>query len=131
MDTYFLLAVGSWNLIGSIALYLMLNSTLADKILRDWTWIIAHPYDVGQYGSLWLWWAATTNTFFGAINIFAANWESTSQTIVIYGDLFVYGVLLLPAIVALKQEKYGYGKGHIVNVVLGFVWILWDIFVLI
>ena len=122
MET-FLLAVGYWNLIGSLVLYLMLKPTLADKILRLWTGIIAQPYEIGKYGALWLLWAATTNTFLGVINIFAAQWEFTSQTIIIYADLFVYGVFLISAIAALKNVNYG--KGHFLNILLFLLWILW------
>ncbi|BAZ40569.1 hypothetical protein NIES4101_65300 [Calothrix sp. NIES-4101] len=78
MEKYFFLALGFWNIIGSIFLYLMLNQKLADNILRKWTEIITQPYEIGKYGSLWLLWAATTNIFFGVINIFAINWQESS-----------------------------------------------------
>lgn len=129
MKDVFLLSIGFWNLIGSIALFLMLNKAIADKLLRKWTWMITAPYDIGQYGNLWLLWAATTNTFFGAINLFAAHWESTSQIAVICGDLFVYGSLLIPAIVVLKSNDYG--KGHFINVGLCVFWSLWAVYLLV
>jgi len=44
--TYFLLAIGYWNLLGSIALYLLLNTAIADKLLRQWTEIITQPNDL-------------------------------------------------------------------------------------
>jgi hypothetical protein len=126
MENYFFLALGFWNIIGSIFLYLMLNQKLADNILRKWAEIITQPYDIGKYGSLWLLWAATTNTFFGVINIFATNWQKNNQIIVIYGDLFVYLTLFLAAILMLKDENFG--KGHYVNIVLIFFWIVWGVY---
>lgn len=125
MEDYFLLAVGAWNLIGSLFLYAMLHPAIADQVLRKWTWTITAPYEVGQYGVLWLWWAATTNTFFAGMNLFALGWVASVQRVVIYGDGFVYGVLLLPAIAALRHP--GYGKGHYINVALGGFWLLWAI----
>ncbi|MEC4884936.1 MAG: hypothetical protein SAL70_26990 [Scytonema sp. PMC 1070.18] len=129
MENNFFLAVGFWNLIGSVFLYLMLNKTFADKVLRKWTGIITESYDIGKYGSLWLLWAATTNTFFGVINIFAVSWEPSSKVVVIYGDVFVYAALFLPAIVVLSNENYG--KGHYVNILLGIFWIVWAVYSLI
>ncbi|MBD1847707.1 hypothetical protein H6F89_30805 [Cyanobacteria bacterium FACHB-63] len=129
MNTIFLLSIGYWNLMGSIALYLMLNKAIADRLLREWTWIIAAPYEVGRYGNLWLVWAATTNTFFGAINLFAAHWESMNQIAVIWADLFVYGVFLLSAIVVLKGNDYG--KGHFINIGLFIFWSLWAVYLLV
>jgi hypothetical protein len=126
MENNFLRALGYFNLIGSVFLYLMLNKTFADKVLRNWTWIISEPYDIGKYGSLWLLWTATTNTFFSIINIFAANWEQTSKTVVIYGDLFVYAALLIPEIAVIRNKNFG--SGHYVNILLGVFWILWAVF---
>ena len=128
MENYFLLAMGYWNLIGSIALYLMLNEAIADTILRQWTEIITQPYQIDKYNSLWLLWAATTNTFFSAINIFAAEWESATQATVIGGDVFVYGIFLLSSIAALKQETYG--RGLYITLVLKVFWIFWAIYAL-
>lgn len=123
MESYFLLAIGYWNLIGSIILYLMLNPAIADKVLRQWIEIITIPYDVGKHGSLWLVWAASTNIFFSIVNIAAAHWEETSQRTVIWGDLFVYGILLLSMIAVFNHENYG--KGLYVSIFLGIFWILW------
>lgn len=128
MESYFLRSVGYWNLLGSLVLYLMVNEAIADRILRGWTEIIAYPYSVGKYGVVWLLWAATTNTFFGVINIFAATWEPSAKTVILYSDLFVYGILLLPAIAALKNENYS--KGLLITVLLGIFWILWALYLL-
>lgn len=128
MEIYFLCSLGYWNLLGSALLYLMLNEAIADQVLRKWTSIIAYPYNVGKYGSMWLLWAATTNTFFGIVNVFAATWEHTAKTVVITSDLFVYSILLLPAIVALKSENYS--NGHFINIFLGIFWILWALYCL-
>lgn len=128
MQTYFLLSVGCWNILGSIALYLMLNPAICDRILRKWIGMIAYPYDVGKYGSIWLIWAATTNTFFGLINILAINWGELARTEILYCDLFVYGVLLVPTILTLRNENFA--RGHYVNAGLGIFWILWALYVL-
>jgi hypothetical protein len=106
MENYFLTSIGCWNLIGSIVLYLMLNNTIADRVLGHWTEIITHPYDAGKYGSFWLLWAATTNTFLSIVNIFAVHWEQVSKVIVVCGDLFVYSIFLLSMIVAISSEIY-------------------------
>ena len=129
MEKYFLLSVGYWNLIGSIVLYLMLNQAFADKVMRQWTSIFAYPYDIGKYGSLWLLWAATTNTFYSIINIFAAHWDKEVQTTVIYGNVFIYGLFLTLSIFALKNENYG--KGNYVNIILFLFWLGWAIYCLI
>lgn len=125
MENYFLLAIGYWNLIGSIVLYLMLNPAIADKILRQWTEIVTVPYDVGRYGSLWLVWAASTNTFFSVMNILTIRWAHTSQIAVICGDLFVYSVLLLSMTVVLNNENYG--RGLYVSIFFSIFWIVWAI----
>ncbi|NJP10364.1 MAG: hypothetical protein HC866_13550 [Leptolyngbyaceae cyanobacterium RU_5_1] len=126
MENYFLLAIGYWNLIGSIVLYLMLNEAIADKILRQWIEIITVPYDVGKYGSLWLVWAASTNTFFSVINVLAVHWARTSQVVVVCGDLFVYGIFLLSIIVVLNDKNYG--RGLYVSIFLTIFWMLWAIY---
>ena len=128
MESYFLYFVGYWNLLGSIVLYLMVNEAIADRVLRQWTEIIAHSYSVGKYGTMWLWWAATTNLFFGLVNIFAAAWEPSAKTVILYGDLFVYGILLVPALAALQDESYS--KGLFINILLGIFWILWALYLL-
>jgi hypothetical protein len=129
MEKYFLLSVGYWNLIGSIVLYLMLNQAFADKVMREWTFIFAYPYDIGKYGSLWLLWAATTNTFYSIINIFAAQWDTEIQTTVIAGNVFIYGSFLILSILAIKNENYG--KGNYVNIILFLFWISWALYCLI
>jgi len=40
MEDYFFVAIGYWNVIGSIVFYLMLNNAIADKLLRQWTEVI-------------------------------------------------------------------------------------------
>lgn len=123
MESYFFLTIGYWNLIGSIALYFMLNPAIADKVLRQWTETITQPYDNGQYGSIWLIWAATTNVFFGVINLFAVHWETATKVIIIGCDGFVYGIFLLAMIVTRKNAFYG--RGMDVTSVLSIVWIIW------
>lgn len=133
MENWFFWSVGYWNLIGSIVLYLMLNQTIADKVMREWTWTFAHAYDIGKYGSLWLWWAATTNTFFGAINLFATSWELSSKAIVLYSDLFVYSMFLPPTLIAISNSASGegkYGTGNYFHLFLTCFWLLWAIYVL-
>ena len=128
MQDYFLLSVGCWNILGSAALYLMLNKAIADQLLRTWTEMIAYPYDAGKYGSIWLLWAATTNTFLGIVNLLAVTWDELAATEIIYCDLFVYGVLLVPAIATLRSKNFA--RGHYFNVGLGIFWILWALYVL-
>lgn len=124
----FFLAIGYWNLGGSIVLYLMLNPMIANTILKQWIWIITQPYDVGTYGSLWLLWAATTNTFLGLINLWAANWQPAIQRLVLYGDVFVYGVIGMATIAVLRHTDYG--QGTYFNVGLGIFWLIWAALVL-
>uniref|UniRef100_A0A832H3B3 TspO protein n=1 Tax=Oscillatoriales cyanobacterium SpSt-402 TaxID=2282168 RepID=A0A832H3B3_9CYAN len=126
MESYFLLAIGCWNLIGSIVLYFMLNPAIADKILRQWIELITVPYEVGKYGSLWLVWAASTNMFFSVINVLAIHWARASQVVVICGDLFVYGILLLSMIVVLNDK--GYGRGLYISIFLSIFWMLWAVY---
>ena len=128
MEHSFLLSMGYWNLIGSIALYLMLNKAIADNILRKWTEVISQPYDVGQYGTLWLLWAATTNAFLSIINIFAANWEPVSQTTVVSSDLLVYVIFLIATIAVHKNKSYH--RGLYFTILLELFWILWAVYLL-
>lgn len=126
MENYFLLAIGYWNLIGSIVLYLMLNPAIADKLLRQWIEITTFSPDLGKYGSIWLLWAATTNTFFSVINIYAVHWSTSSKVTVIWGDSFVYCIFLLPMIVVFNNENYG--RGLYVSILLSIFWILWAVY---
>lgn len=128
MGNYFLLAIGYWNLIGSVVLYFMLNPAIADTILRQWIEIITVPYEVGKYGSLWLVWAASTNTFFSVMNVFAVHSAHASQIVVICGDLFVYGILLLSMLAVFNNKSYG--RGLYVSICLSIFWMLWAIYAL-
>lgn len=123
MTSYFLLAMGSYNLLGSAVLYAMLNSRIADLVMRRWASIFVDVYDIGRYGSLWLWWAATANVFYSVINIIAADWELTVQRTIIWSDLFMYSVFLALAIAALGNPHYG--KGNSINILLFTGWLLW------
>jgi hypothetical protein len=58
----------------------------------------------------------------------AATWEHNTKTVVICGDLFVDGILLLPTIVALKNENYS--KGLVIYVLLSVFWIVWALYLL-
>jgi len=133
MENYFFLSIGYWNVVGSIVLYLMLNQSIADKVMREWTWTFTQVHEIGEQGSLWLWWAATTNMFLGIINIFATGWESDSQAIVLWSDLFVYGMFLPPILIAVRNSGSGkakYGKGNYFHLLLICFWLLWTIYVL-
>lgn len=73
--THFLLYIGLYNILGAFLMMSMHSEKIADSLLRKFTEIIAQTYTQGPFGRLWLWWAATTNLFLGAIMLLATRWE--------------------------------------------------------
>jgi hypothetical protein len=124
----FFLAIGYWNLVGSFVLYAMLSPKFADNILRIWCQIIAFDYDVGKYGSLWLWWAATANLFYSYINIMAARWDKSVQYHILLGNIIFYGVFFLLGIGATRNKNYA--NGNLVNLSLCIFWLGWAVYLL-
>ena len=58
--------VGGWNVAGSLVLMACVYEPFANKLLHQWTYILAEPYQHGSLGRVWLFWLATLNLGFGA-----------------------------------------------------------------
>jgi hypothetical protein len=73
MNTY-LLAIGWWNLVGSILMLGLFNEWFGKKIFNEWSKIISTEYKLDYWGKFWLSWAIGTNIFFALINILSVKW---------------------------------------------------------
>jgi hypothetical protein len=102
----FLWWIGLYNLFGSLVLAAMHQRAFADFMLRRATEVIAEPYEHGAFGRLWLWWAAATNAFLGAIMIRAATWPAPQQRDVAVGAIGVYAIMYVVVIVGARRPKY-------------------------
>ena len=73
MNTY-LLAIGWWNLVGSIVMLGFLYQSFGQKMLNEWTLMFKDKFILDYWGKLWFVWAAGLNIFFGLVNIMAVKW---------------------------------------------------------
>lgn len=124
----FLVAIGWYNAAGGFVLFTLLSPRLGQKVLGEWCRIIATPYTLGDHGRLFVWWAAVTNIFFGAVNVLAAGWEPEAQRAVAWLDLGVYVPFLGLAVGALRSPRYGWGVWSCIPLFGG--WIAWNLSVL-
>ena len=106
----FLLWIGLYNLLGSLALFTMHNEHVADWVMRRGTEAVAVPYEHGPFGRLWLWWAATANTFMGAVMVLATRWPTVVQREVCVAVIALYGVMyVVCAIGGRRRPPWGRG----------------------
>ncbi|MFY0528451.1 hypothetical protein ACN28I_36595 [Archangium gephyra] len=121
----FLVSIGWYNVAAGLALFALLSPRIGQKVLGEWCRLTAAPYSLGDHGALWLWWAALTNLFFGAVNVLAAGWEPAAQRAIAWLDLAVYVPFLVLALGALRSPRYG--RGVWVAVPLFGGWIAWNL----
>lgn len=106
----FLLWIGLYNLLGSLVLMAMQDVRVADWVMRKGTEMVAEPYEHGRFGLLWLWWAATSNAFLGAIMVLATRWPAEAQREVVIGVVVVYAIMyVVCAIGGRRRPPWGRG----------------------
>lgn len=106
----FLLWIGLYNLLGSLLLMAMHDQRLADWLLSKGTQMVSEPYEHGRFGRLWLWWAATSNMFLGAVMMLASRWPTDIQREVTIMALAVYAIMYVVCIVGgRKRPPWGPG----------------------
>lgn len=105
----FLLCIGLYNLLGFFILTLLHSEKISDTILRKYTEIINQPYSHGPFGRLWLWWAASSNLFLGAIMVLSTRWNEHAQLEVIYLVLITYVIMYFVLLFGGKKPKFGRG----------------------
>ncbi|MCE3280964.1 MAG: hypothetical protein K0S44_3155 [Bacteroidetes bacterium] len=128
MDNY-LLAIGWWNLAGSILMLSMLYQPIGKKILNDWCLIFKKEFSLDYWGKLWFFWASGLNIFFGLINIISVQWGFIEvKTFLIKADLLSYLIFIGLAIWGFKEGKMGPGI-YSVFVIFSF-WIIWGLIVI-
>ncbi len=107
--TSFLWWIGLYNLLGPLVLGAMHDERVANFVLRRATEVVAVPYEHGAFGRMWLWWAATTNGFVGAVMMLATRWPEAAQREVALCAFAVYAVLYVVLWVGGRGEKWGRG----------------------
>ena len=105
----FLLWIGLYNVLGAVLLASLYAEKWADTVLRKATEIIAAPYQHGPFGRMWLWWAATSNLFLGAVMVLATRWEAAVQKEVILLVLGTYVLMYLVMLFGARKPRYGRG----------------------
>lgn len=126
METY-LIAVGSWNFVGSLMMIGFLNETFGKKMLNDWTKIFAIEFKLDYWSKFWLAWAIGLNIFFGAVNVMASSYAQVEmQVMIICFDLFAYAMFVGLAIWGLKVGRCASGIYSALFIFA--IWIGWGIF---
>ena len=126
METY-LIAVGSWNFVGSLMMIGFLNETFGKKMLNDWTKIFTIEFKLDYWSKFWLAWATGLNIFFGAVNVMAASYAQIEmQVMIICFDLFAYAIFIGLAIWGLKVGRCA--SGIYIALFIFAIWIGWGIF---
>ena len=74
MDTY-LLALGWWNIIGSLVMITFFHEPTGKNVLNKWTKIFKTEFTLNYWAKFWLAWAIGLNIFFGLINIYSVKWN--------------------------------------------------------
>ena len=72
MELY-LKAIGWWNLIGALFMFVFLSESIANKVLVEWSEIFTEKYAVSYYVKFWLVFAIGLNIFYGLMNIMATG----------------------------------------------------------
>ena len=128
MELY-LKAIGWWNLIGALLMFVFLSESMANKVLVEWSAIFTEKYTVTFYGKFWLVLAIGLNIFYALMNIMAGRWElSNVSSFIIWLDVIAYFSVLSMAVWGLATGKCG--PGIYVGFMIFGIWILWGIYAL-
>ncbi len=82
---------------------------LADKLLRQWTYILAEPYQHGPMGRAWVVWVSVLNVGFGAFLILAPGWDEGACNAVLLLAIVCYISVLILGILGLRSPTFGPG----------------------
>ena len=123
----FLLWIGAYNVLGAFVLMAMHDDRVADFLLRRGTVIVTAPYRHEGHARMWLWWAAMTNLFLGAVMVRATRWPTEIQREVTLAAVGVYAVLWGAVIIGMRAPRYGRGRYALHPLWLGQIaWGLWS-----
>jgi len=126
MESY-LIALGSWNLLGSLMMIGFFNEAFGRKMLNDWTKMFTIEFKLDYWSKFWLGWAIGLNIFFGMVNIFAAFYSMTEMKVmIICFDLFAYAMFICLAIWGIKVGRCASGIYSALFIFV--IWIGWGIF---
>ncbi len=129
MDTY-LLAIGWWNLVGSILMLGLFSESFGKKLFNEWSKIISTEYKLDYWGMFWLSWAIGTNIFFALTNILSVKWGYKDvKTFLIWFDIFAYLILISLAIWGIKAKRTG--TGIYVGLIIFMSWVIWGFLVVV
>ena len=122
-----MLAIGWWNLIGSLMMIGFFNESFGKKMLNEWTKIFATEFKLDYWSKLWMGWTIGLNIFFGAVNILAADYALEELKIAIIAfDIFGYAFFLALAFWGMRVGRCGIGIYSVFLIFL--MWIGWAIF---
>lgn len=129
MDNY-LLALGWWNLVGSIFMLSFFNVNFGRKVFNEWTQIFATDFELDYWSKFWMAWAIGLNIFYAMVNIYAVKWGYPEiKQFCIIGDLIAYISFTGLAIWGVRAKRCGSGIYSVF--VIFSIWIGWGIYVLI
>jgi hypothetical protein len=129
MNTY-LLAIGWWNLVGSILMLGLFNEQFGKKIFNEWCKIISTEYKLDYWGKFWLSWAIGTNIFFALINILSVKWGYNEiKTFLIWFDIIAYLILICFALWGIKAKRTGIGI--YIGLIIFVSWVVGGLFVVV
>ena len=101
--------VGWWLLAGSVVFLGCAYEPPADKLMRQWTYILAEPYEHGRYGHIFVIWVAVLNIAIGAFIVLAPGWDPAARQAVVIAVNIGYATFLGLAIAELFSPNYGPG----------------------
>ena len=128
MNTY-LLAIGWWNLIGSLLMLGFVYEPLGQKVLNDWTMIFKDKFVLDFWGKLWCFWAAGMNIFFALVNILSVHWDYGHMKVFSIGyDVCAYTVFVALVVWGMRVGRLG--QGAYVALPLFGGWIIWGLLAL-
>ena len=102
----FLLWVGLYNVVGSLALIALLREAYAEKVLGKWLQLLGVPYSHGDHGRMWIWWSMCTNLGLGALMMLASRWPTAMQREVTIVVVAVYAIMLGVLVAATRSPRY-------------------------
>lgn len=123
---YYLLALGWWNLVGSLMMIGLFNESFGKKLMNDWTKIFVTEFKLDYWGKFFMGWAIGLNIFFGLINIYAAGLDVESlKRFIICFDMGAYLIFIGLAVWGMITKHLGTGV-YSVFVIFG-VWLIWGL----
>ena len=97
--------------------------------MREWTYILAEPYEHGRYGHIFVVWAGLLNVALGVFLILAPGRDPAARQAVVVATNVGYATFFCLAIAGLRSPNYG--DGMWVAVVLWGVLLAWGVIAMI